>query len=109
MTEDEATRETWRGVLTEPGYYSQAKFFRRLPSSPRCPLCLAPYGLPFGPIVRLLGFGRSARYPQLCNPCFRHMERNQGGAEVPVTVLFADVRGSTAWLNEPRRPTSPRC
>lgn len=96
MTEDEATHETWRGVLTEPGYYSQAKFFRRLPSNPRCPLCRAPYGLPFGPIVRLLGFGRSARYPQLCNPCFRHMERNQGGAEVQVTVLFADVRGSTA-------------
>jgi adenylate cyclase len=45
--------------------------------------------------VRLLGFGRSKRYPQLCNPCFTMMHRGRGGADVPVTVLFADVRGST--------------
>ena len=85
----------WRRSLTEPGCAPQAKLFRWLPSDPRCPLCRAPYGLPFGPIVHLLGFGRSNRYPQLCNPCFTTMRRGRGGAEVPITVLFADVRGST--------------
>lgn len=45
--------------------------------------------------MHLFGFGRSARYPQLCNPCFRQMEQHRGGAEIPVTVLVADVRGST--------------
>jgi len=45
--------------------------------------------------MHLLGFGRSKRYPQLCNPCFSQLLHNRGGAEVPVTVLFADVRGST--------------
>ena len=88
-------REAWRSILTEPGFAPQARLFRRLPSSPRCPVCSAPYGLPFGPLVHLFGFGRSARYPQLCNPCFRQMQQHRGGAEVPVTVLFADVRGST--------------
>jgi adenylate cyclase len=88
--------EGWRRALTEPGMAPQAKFFRWLPSDPRCPLCRAPYGLPFGPIVQRLGFGRSKRYPQLCNPCFTMMRHGRGGAEVPVTVLFADVRGSTA-------------
>lgn len=87
--------EGWRKVLTERGIAPQARLFRWLPSNPRCPLCSAPYGLPFGPIVHLLGFGRSKRYPQLCNPCFSQMQRHRGGAEVPVTVLFADVRGST--------------
>lgn len=92
---DPDAEETWRAALTEPGCAPQAKVFRWLPSDPRCPICRAPYGLPFGPVVNLLGFGRSKRYPQLCNPCFSQMQRDRGGAEVPVTVLFADVRGST--------------
>ncbi|MBA3688246.1 MAG: adenylate/guanylate cyclase domain-containing protein [Chloroflexi bacterium] len=95
MSQTDADEEGWRGALSEPGFAPQARIFKWLPSNPRCPLCQAPYGLPFGPIVHLLGFGRSKRYPQLCNPCFRQMERYRGGAEVEVTVLFADVRGST--------------
>jgi adenylate cyclase len=87
--------EGWRRALTEPGLAPQARLFRWLPSDPRCPVCRAPYGLPFGPIVHFLGFGRSKRYPQLCNPCFSMMLRGRGGAEIPITVLFADVRGST--------------
>ena len=95
MPRVESEEEGWRLSLTEPGMAPQAKVFRLLPSDPRCPICRAPYGLPFGPIVHLLGFGRSKRYPQLCNPCFTMMRRGRGGAEVPITVLFADVRGST--------------
>jgi adenylate cyclase len=96
MTEDKVREEEgWRDVLTDPGLALLSRIFRRLPSNPRCPLCRAPYGLPFGPIVHLFGFGRSSRYPQLCNPCFRQMQQHRGGAEVPVTVLFTDVRGST--------------
>jgi adenylate cyclase len=95
MNQDPEAEEGWRRSLTEPGMAPQARFFRWLPSDPRCPVCRAPYGLPFGPIVHLLGFGRSKRYPQLCNPCFTVMRRGRGGAEIQVTVLFADVRGST--------------
>lgn len=95
MTEESEMQEGWRKVLSEPGFAPQSRLFRRLPSNPRCPLCKAPYGLPFGPLVHLLGYGRSSRYPQLCNPCFRQMQQHRGGAEVPITVLFADVRGST--------------
>lgn len=93
-TKDKTAR--WRELLTQPGLAPFARWFRWLPSSPRCPLCLAPYSKPFGPIVGRFGFGRSARYPQLCNPCFRGVADNPGGAEVSITVLFADVRGSTA-------------
>lgn len=97
--EDERTAE-WRGILTIPGVAPMARFFRMLPSSPRCPVCHAPYRAPFGPIVRRLGFGRSSRYPQLCNPCFNGLASHPGGAEVSITVLFADVRGSTALAEQ---------
>ena len=92
--EDERT-EFWHKVLTLPGLAPFARYFRWLPSSSRCPLCMAPYSPPFAPIVGRLGFGRHSRYPQLCNPCFRDLAKVPGGAEVSVTVLFADVRGST--------------
>lgn len=92
---DPERTEIWRAVLTMPGLAPFAKYFRWLPGQHRCPLCYAPYTNPFGPIVSRLGFGRSARYPQLCNPCFRDLANYPGGAEVSITVLFADVRGST--------------
>jgi adenylate cyclase len=95
MTQEPEAEEGWRRVLTERGIAPLARLFQHLPSNPRCPLCSAPYGLPFGPVVHLFGYGRSKRYPQLCNPCFTQMQRQRGGAEVPITVLFADVRGST--------------
>ena len=97
MPQDASEDEGWRRSLTEPGMAPQSKVFRRLPSDPRCPVCSAPYGIPFGPIVRLLGFGRSKRYPQLCNPCFSLMGHFRGGAEIPITVLFA---APPPWLPE---------
>ena len=32
----------------------------------------------------------------MCNMCFRDLRKHPGGAEIPLSVLFADVRGSTA-------------
>jgi adenylate cyclase len=33
--------------------------------------------------------------PNMCNHCERYAEEHPGGAEVPLTMLFADIRGST--------------
>jgi len=95
VTEDRAVQQ-WREILTNPVMGIEARLFRHLPADPRCLLCRSPYRAPFGPLLRLLGYGRSARYPQLCRPCFRHMDKNRGGAEITLSVLFTDVRGSTA-------------
>jgi adenylate cyclase len=93
---DAERTEIWQALLTMPGLAPFAKWFRWLPGGGhRCPLCYAPFARPFGPVISRLGFGRSTRYPQLCNPCFRNVEKEPGGAEVSITVLFADVRGST--------------
>ena len=31
----------------------------------------------------------------MCGACIRRMERHLGGADVELTLLFADLRGST--------------
>lgn len=68
----------------------------RLPSSPRCISCGSPFGAPFGPVLRLIGKGRFPRNPRYCTGCIGAlMKQGPGGAEVPATFLFADVRGST--------------
>jgi adenylate cyclase len=83
-------------MLSAPYHTLETRLLDVLPSDPRCLLCNSPYGRPFGPILKLIGYGRSARYPQLCRPCFGYLSKHPGGAEVTVTVLFTDVRGSTA-------------
>ena len=71
------------------------RIMRHLPSDPRCKLCYAPYAPPFGPLVGRLGFGRWEKNPSLCGSCLRIMERHLGGAEIELSMLFADLRGST--------------
>ena len=95
MTQADKREQEWKRLLTTEQDGLETRILRRLPSDPRCLLCHAPYGKPWGPILGRAAWGRSARYPQLCNACFRHMEKHSGGAEVTLTVLFADVRGST--------------
>jgi len=43
----------------------------------------------------LFGLVPSKMNPQLCNVCERFADRHRGGAEVELSLLFADVRGST--------------
>jgi adenylate cyclase len=43
----------------------------------------------------MIGKGPSSLTPQLCNQCYGFTSRNLGGTEIELTMLFADVRGST--------------
>ncbi len=77
---------------------------RLLPRDPRCKFCNAPFEGPGGIIVRaLLGKERSALNPRFCNMCEEASRQFPGGSEVEMTMLFADIRGSTA-LAEIMRP-----
>lgn len=98
--------EEWREMLMGQGSFLARtnRIFRRLPSDPRCKLCHAPYGGISGPIMKLLGFGKFPGNPQLCNACFKASAKHPGGAEIEISVLFADVRGSTA-LAETMQPS----
>lgn len=93
--------EKWRRVLMGEarGHICWAPWMRRisrsLPSDPRCKLCDTPFGPP-GNLMRFVGFGPSRLNRRICSGCIRALEKRPGGAEVELTLLFADVRGSTA-------------
>jgi adenylate cyclase len=89
--------EHWRRFLTEgdPRERAGRRFFRWLPHGPRCGLCLAPFAGPGAPLMRAIGKRRSEQNPAVCTSCFRHVRDHRGGAEVELTLLFADIRGST--------------
>ncbi|HTP01242.1 MAG TPA: adenylate/guanylate cyclase domain-containing protein [Anaerolineales bacterium] len=81
------------------------RVFRLLPEDPRCKFCNAPFRGPGAVIVRtLFGKQQSALNPRYCNLCEVASREFPGGAEVPMSMLFADVRGSTA-LSETMTPT----
>ena len=97
---DDHADRYWHDVLTgktglAPASRLGRAVFRHLPSEPRCKWCYAPYGAPFGPLLGRLGYGRWDKNPTLCHACMSYMEQHQGGAEVELAVMFADLRGST--------------
>ena len=73
------------------------RFFRRLPANPHCKLCAVPFSGLGGAVLGRLGFSRFAGNPSICNSCIKGLnEVGIMGAEIPATLLFADIRGSTA-------------
>jgi adenylate cyclase len=92
------TEEQWRMVLdgTLPGLSAMSRTFRRLPAAPRCKLCMAPFAGPVAALFRLAGYGRWQLNTQMCRICIRKISDEVGGAEASVSMLYADVRGSTA-------------
>jgi adenylate cyclase len=46
--------------------------------------------------MRVIAYGPSQLNRRLCKWCLRAVQKEPGGAEVEISVLFADVRGSTA-------------
>jgi adenylate cyclase len=80
-------------------------FQRLLPREPRCKFCNAPFQGIGGVLMRILfRKQRSALNPRYCNLCEIASTEFPGGAEVPMSMLFIDVRGSTA-LSETMSPT----
>jgi adenylate cyclase len=87
---------SWEDILTT-GHRTLGvlrALFRHLPSDPRCKLCIAPFGGFGGKVAGRIGFGPSRMNPNFCAMCLEQLP--PGGAEVPIAVLFADVRGSTS-------------
>jgi adenylate cyclase len=80
------------------------RFFNILPHDPRCKLCHAPFQGVGGMVVSALyGRKQSNLNPRFCNVCEDFAKKFPGGAEVEMSMLFVDVRGSTA-LSEQMTP-----
>lgn len=92
--------EHWHDVLMgeAQGHVCWRPWMRRIsrsiPSDPRCKLCDTPFGPP-GNLMRFIGFGPSPLNRRICSGCIRALERRPGGAEIELSIMFADVRGST--------------
>jgi len=99
--------EVWRTYLTSGGklkgmnlpWFEHPFFkpiFRTIPAEPRCQVCYIPFAGVGGFISnRLLQVKPSDMNPHICNVCERFAERFPGGTELEVSILFADIRGST--------------
>jgi adenylate cyclase len=97
----------WRAIVTgDAGVMRrERRRHRRIPGSPRCKTCLVPLGGRATPFVRLVLKRRpSTKNPNYCDVCETFVRTHPGGAEVEISMLFADVRGSTR-LAEQMRPT----
>jgi adenylate cyclase len=100
--------EEWHAFLSGTHPHLQGKSpLRFIPSSPRCKLCSAPFGAPGRAIFRRFGYAPWEKNPKICGRCFKGLETHAQmcprdledpevvGAEVEVSMLFADVRGSS--------------
>ena len=88
----------WQEYLTR-GRSTERRFrlvFKRLPRNPRCRLCAAPFAGAGAPLMSLIGKRQAASSTSLCSSCFKFLSTHHGGAEIDCTMLFADIRGSTA-------------
>jgi len=99
----------WSDFLSRPNsaMATGRRFFSRMPADPRCRLCAAPFAGAGGMAMRLIGKRQSSANPNYCNSCEKVLIKYHGGAEVEGSMLFADIRGSTA-LAEKMTPTEFR-
>ncbi|MEO3758178.1 adenylate/guanylate cyclase domain-containing protein [Mycobacterium sp. B14F4] len=79
---------------TTPAARVTHRLMRRLPASPRCGMCGAPFAGLGGRLVRPLGYFPSRKNPTLCATCVELSP--PGGMTTEAGVLFADLRGFTS-------------
>jgi adenylate cyclase len=92
--------EMWRKHLTEGNVRTRhwRHFFGMLPSNPRCVNCHTPFAGIGSALLRLIRgpiTQRSSKNPRYCSGCHFFTTQFPGGAEIELTMLFVDVRGST--------------
>jgi adenylate cyclase len=100
--------DEWSAFLSGTHPHLQDKSpLRFIPSNPRCKICSAPFGAPGSFVLRRYGYTPWEKNPKICGRCFKGLEAaaemcpssnedgEVSGAEVELTMLFADVRGSS--------------
>ncbi len=108
MATEPTPQEEWAAFLSGTHPHLQDKSpLRFIPSSPRCRLCSAPFGRPGAFVLRRFGYSPWEKNPKICGRCFTGFETvakmcptaaDDGevrGGEVELSMLFADVRGSS--------------
>lgn len=94
------SEEEWRSLLegTHGVVHKSRRLRGILPADPRCRLCYTPFRGPGGFLLRRMSRVNEPweKNPTLCRRCVLQISSfDVMGAEVPVSFLFADVRGSS--------------
>ena len=99
FTKEDGNTELWHTIFAvgHPDLSAQQGFHAKLPRDPRCKLCKAPFAGLGGLYMRFRGKAASSRNKNYCNACDGFLDTFPGGAEVEMSVLFADIRNSTAF------------
>ncbi len=79
-----------------PGLKRLRQFYRVLPGDKRCKNCYVPLSGFTAPLMRLVGRRPYHKNPRFCNWCMWLGQVYPGGAEIELSLLFTDVRGSTS-------------
>ena len=100
--------EEWAALLEGRHPHLEDKSpFRFVPSSPRCRFCKAPFSAPGAFVFRRFGMTPWPKNPTMCGRCFDGLAslarscphpaagEQFAGAEIELSMLFADVRGSS--------------
>ncbi|HLF73793.1 MAG TPA: adenylate/guanylate cyclase domain-containing protein [Anaerolineales bacterium] len=109
LVDERLYTETWYYYLMgewRESFPSELKFWRAymdfghklcslLPSDPHCHECGIPMAGFGGNALRFMGSAPSSFSPRLCSACEQTARRYEVGAEVELTMIFADVRDST--------------
>src|SRR5690242_16256376 len=91
--------QLWHDWFTNDAFRVESQLFRVfrfLPHDPRCKICYSPFDGMGGLLMRSIGRKRSTLNPHFCSVCEDFARQLPGGAEVEMSMLFADVRGSTS-------------
>src|SRR5919108_2693036 len=93
----------WEGILRGDSTLARAqrvyrRVFALIPSPWRCKFCNAPFRGPYSGTFRWLGYAPSRKNPNICARCIERAP--EGGAIVPMSVFFADVRGYTTMAEK---------
>ena len=97
MPDEDPVTAQWRALLTgeDPSLQTVRRRWRHVPAAPRCKVCASPTQGIGGAVARLFWHGPMHDNPLLCKACFGKISGHPGGAELEISVVFADVRGST--------------
>lgn len=82
----------------------EKNFYKLLPTDPHCIECGMPMAGLGGMILKFNGSTPSSFSSILCSGCERVVRKKESGAEIELSMLFADVRDST--LLAERTPTA---
>lgn len=89
----------WQAMMN-----TQRRIYSWLPSDPHCHECGIPMSGFGGSALRFMGSAPSSFSPKLCSACEKSARQYEVGAEVELTMIFADVRDSTP-LAEAKGPS----